>query len=983
VTTYLAMGGDLVLHDADRLPAGRLAHHMQTGSVGGYIVQGDPEEVVALAASLRTRRATLDMALALLDSRLSEGVRSAALGELERLLEDGGSSSFLRNTLHARPLAAPYELASSNALAKHQSAPTTARLLRELGAHQDAIMRVRVAWDRYAASREDRPLEYELALTDLGFFRQAALDFDKEAAPEAAIFLVLVDRELSKSWLAQDLLESWATYLGVTRSSPHRPRESRVKLKRTSPRSRPLRVRSLDSESLRRQSDAIRAAIVNRDTRRFNRYLQDLASAEPADAAVQDSLVRVLNGLATFAKDRTDFALQLRLTETATQVSPRSSWAWAQHADALLRARRLDDAIEAARHSEDFGGGDFAIGLQCLINAQQGTFDVAERDLARLTGTSEVARIFRARTLQAMKKFDEAILAFDEVIEETPWDAISLAQRAECHRALNNFEAALDDYSRAVDLGNSTYARTGLASTWMAVGDFSQALTLFDALLEDTPWDAIVASGRAEALKGLGRLDEALVAYDEIVDARGDEYLQTAPGRANLLLLLNRPSDALRAYRKIRARYPLDLMSASGEAEVLKALGHTTEALAIYDEARESAPTSLVIANARANTLLQLNQPAAAIAAYEETLSRVPWDVVAANGRAEALRALGRTEEALTAYRDVCERNPNNAYSRNGYANMLLVSHRGDEALVLYDEALQKWPWNPVSASGRGETLRALGRLEESLAALEEALQRHPHRMHLRNGRALTLLALGRREDALAAFDEVLAEAPWDPHAARGRADALRTLRRVDESIELLDKLVASHPFDVQSRHDRATALKSARRYEAAAAEYTSMIEEFPYDDLAPVRLAGLRLVQRPGIPVGETLTASASTFIDGGWTGLIVRTIERAHRTGSHEVDVVLSSVPSDEDRTLLRLVAAVSEFNEASVAPDFEAISRWPTRTCDVTEALRMHVDWRAAHHDDELATRFASALGLEVKDLTEARIADAELELLVLAA
>jgi tetratricopeptide (TPR) repeat protein len=396
------------------------------------------------------------------------------------------------------------------------------------------------------------------------------------------------------------------------------------------------------------------------------------------------------------------------------------------------------------------------------------------------------------------------------------------------------------------------------------------------------------------------------------------------------------------------------------------------------------APNHLVLLNARANTLLDLNRPEDAVAAYESILARVPWDVVAANGRAEALRRLGRVTEALDAYRQNCEAHPDNAYSINGYANMLLTANQAEQALLTYDDALNRWPWNSVAASGRGETLRALGRLDDSLIAFDSALERQPLKAHLRNGRGFTLLAMGRREEALAEFEEVIAVAPWEVHALRGRAAALRTLHRVAEAIELLDLIIAANRNDIQARHDRATALKSARRFEEAIAEYQSMATDFPHDRLAPARLASLRLVRDPGTTRPARVPASQPASTDADWTRLIVEKVDEIRRRNPIAVrEVELPVTPVAEYRALLELVVAVSDLKENAARPGFNLMTQWPTRTCDVTEAIQMHINWQSQPHDPELAAVFASVLGIEVSELNPERIQARELELVMLAA
>jgi tetratricopeptide (TPR) repeat protein len=93
-------------------------------------------------------------------------------------------------------------------------------------------------------------------------------------------------------------------------------------------------------------------------------------------------------------------------------------------------------------------------------------------------------------------------------------------------------------------------ARTGRAETLRALGRLDEALAAYDAAIAAFPRDVYARNGRAETLRALGRLDEALAAYDAAV-AAFPLSLVARNGRAGILLDLEKPADVLRALASV------------------------------------------------------------------------------------------------------------------------------------------------------------------------------------------------------------------------------------------------------------------------------------------------------------------------------------------------------------------------------------------------------------------------------------------------
>jgi tetratricopeptide (TPR) repeat protein len=132
-------------------------------------------------------------------------------------------------------------------------------------------------------------------------------------------------------------------------------------------------------------------------------------------------------------------------------------------------------------------------------------------------------------------------------------------------------------------------------------GDAAQAEPLFlevaQASIYDEPVRAEAWRGAAESRQNLGRLSEALEAYDRALALKPDDR-NIARKRAQMLLWTDRHAESISAYQALAASDPADRLTQLGLAQALNFAGRHRQALAIWrdidapaspDEKREVA----------------------------------------------------------------------------------------------------------------------------------------------------------------------------------------------------------------------------------------------------------------------------------------------------------------------------------------------------------------------------------------------------------
>jgi tetratricopeptide (TPR) repeat protein len=128
-----------------------------------------------------------------------------------------------------------------------------------------------------------------------------------------------------------------------------------------------------------------------------------------------------------------------------------------------------------------------------------------------------VAKNGRAETLRSLGKYSEALTAYDQVIEQFPWDV---------------------------------FARAGRAETLRSLGKYSEALTAYDQVIEQFPESVVAKSGRAETLRSLGKYSEALTAYEQVIE----QFPENAVARTGYVCVLVDQKEYDRALMQIESR---------------------------------------------------------------------------------------------------------------------------------------------------------------------------------------------------------------------------------------------------------------------------------------------------------------------------------------------------------------------------------------------------------------------------------------------
>lgn len=201
--------------------------------------------------------------------------------------------------------------------------------------------------------------------------------------------------------------------------------------------------------------------------------------------------------------------------------------------------------------------------------------------------------------------------------------------------------------------------------------------------IEKVPEQAQKWLNRGVALAGQGRLEEALVAFEEALKQRLDCSVAWYD-KGTTLGELGRYEEALAALNealRLSPDYP-DAWDNKGIA--LSSLGREEDALACNEQAIRLDPTVANYWHNKGLTLGRLGRPKEALAAIDQALRLKPDCRDAWHNRAAALGELRRYEEALQALEEALRLSPDYA---QGWFNKGVAL----EKLEKFEEAMQAW----------------------------------------------------------------------------------------------------------------------------------------------------------------------------------------------------------------------------------------------------------------------------------------------------
>ena len=421
--------------------------------------------------------------------------------------------------------------------------------------------------------------------------------------------------------------------------------------------------------------------------------------------------------------------------------------------------------------------------------------------------------------LGELGKPGEAITAYDKVLELTPNSVNAFNNRAKNLNDLARYEEGVIDATKAIELQpNYDYAWNNRGWALLNLGRHHEALRDFDQALEINSFYFVAQNNRKSALeklstderlnyyteylakkpndyetwfakglflRGLGRYDEAVTAYDRAI-ATKPEYLSASTEwfqKGYALEEAGRREEAIAANTKVLELDPTEQAALNNRGNSLNSSGRYQEALTDLDKAVEMKPDDRFAWNNRGWALFNLGRYAEALVSLDKSLELDPTYLSAQTRRDTVLKKLS-SEEQIAHYARQLADHPQSYRILVAYADVLRQAQKYEEAVSIYRRTLEIFPESYESQRNCAAVLLELGQFQPALLMLNQAVEADPNCAANWLQRGRVNLGLERWEGALADFEQYAKVLYPSSESWEGRADALTHLNRYEEAID-------------------------------------------------------------------------------------------------------------------------------------------------------------------------------------------------------
>ncbi|MDZ4835265.1 MAG: CDC27 family protein [Candidatus Melainabacteria bacterium] len=342
----------------------------------------------------------------------------------------------------------------------------------------------------------------------------------------------------------------------------------------------------------------------------------------------------------------------------------------------------------------------------------------------------------QAGTLIAGGKYKKSLKLYDAAILQSDKDSALYAKRGTVKSLLMDYDGALNDLNRAIELRSDVGWYHSKRS--MLLGELKQADAAIDSAnkaVQLDPADEQTLAYRAKAYALNGQYEKAL--QDALQSAKhGGDLVYTYKVLATCYIHLGKPDEALDSIRK---------------------------AITL----NESDPTLICLKSEAEMQKLDLKQ---AIKTAQTAQKKNPEAIEPYSCLARAYLLLGDNEKAKQNIDIVSEKSPTDGQAL--LAVYYISTRQAEKALETASVVAKNHP-SPDAQMTLAEAYTISGRGTEALKIADTLSKEYPDLAAVHRTRALALIGLGKYDEAASAASESIRILKYNPFAYRLRSEAL------------------------------------------------------------------------------------------------------------------------------------------------------------------------------------------------------------------
>lgn len=284
------------------------------------------------------------------------------------------------------------------------------------------------------------------------------------------------------------------------------------------------------------------------------KFLRELIQVQTSVSGGESYAVKSLCNIAQYCADmfRTDF--EIICLNMALELKLSDAWALIQKGDYLKRMGHYDEALVVLKEAQSLGENIVGKSSEADVYSQQCKYGEAIEIYKTIPNWREKPAVLTAiaDNLRKLGKMDESRSLYKQIIDSPQFvnaEYRALAGLAEIEKKQGKLEEALLIYQEILSLNShedrdKVFYRLGLCNVLKLMGEFKEAYTIVENVIEDYPFAMQARFIRGSILGLIGKEKEGLIDLPERTgDCSWREWLRRYY-RGLLLFRLERYEDA-------------------------------------------------------------------------------------------------------------------------------------------------------------------------------------------------------------------------------------------------------------------------------------------------------------------------------------------------------------------------------------------------------------------------------------------------------
>ena len=477
---------------------------------------------------------------------------------------------------------------------------------------------------------------------------------------------------------------------------------------------------------------------------------------------------------------------------------------------------------------------------------------------AALLGCSQPdkdAMVAKARQYRANGELRAATIEFKNVLEAYPDDGETRYLLAQTYNETGEALTAEKEVRRAINLGYPEDAALGeLGKALFLQGEFQKVLDQTAKAAKPGP---AVQCVRADALRALGKTDDARALYDAVLQAQPNHAAaliglgrlaqaagnvagagkfaaraqQADPRNTDALLFLadlqrsqKQFDEAMATLDRVLQISPEHRSAHIEKAYILIPQAKFAAAQKELDAAQQSGPSGMLLLYTQALLDFTQGKDALALESLQKVLRAAPEHGPSMLMAGAINLNMGSLSQAEYYLRNYLRANPGNLYARKLLTSTLLKAGQTPDAVEVLEPALNTAGQDPEVLALSGETFMQARDFSKAGELFTKAASIAPNVTGLRTALGLSKLGKGENEAALADLQEAARKEPGNAQIGVALTTTLLSLKRHDQALAAVQELEKAQPKNPVIHNLKGMVLAARKDLDGARAAFSQSL---------------------------------------------------------------------------------------------------------------------------------------------------------------